>query len=112
MNETSRLTVTFQRDKDTPPVTWELTDDPPGGTHPLADAARAALTNRPDALRPVPPDAVCTMIYGGPATASVTGVWHGQAIDARFDRHNGCEIARWQAMRALIDPEHAGDPAT
>lgn len=44
---------------------------------------------------------VCTEIYGGPELAHVTGMRDGQAIDVRFSRTNGCEIARWDAASPL-----------
>ena len=53
-------------------------------------------------LRPVPPDVACTEIYGGPATARVRGTLAGHRVDARFDRTNGCEIARWNRNAALL----------
>ena len=79
-----------------------LTCDPVGGTHPRPREACAALAAHPEALDPVPPDAVCTQIYGGDETATVTGVVRGQEVDASFDRTNGCEIARWEALAPLL----------
>ncbi|MCI0386255.1 SSI family serine proteinase inhibitor [Streptomyces sp. CNQ085] len=75
---------------------------PAGGSHPDALAAceavdRAARGPR-DPWRPVPADAMCAQIHGGPATARITGVWHGQRVDASFRRTDGCEIARWDAL--------------
>lgn len=42
------------------------------------------------------------MIYGGPATAHVTGTWAGRPVDSRFDRADGCQIARWDALVPLL----------
>ncbi|MGH2804072.1 MAG: SSI family serine proteinase inhibitor, partial [Thermoleophilaceae bacterium] len=53
-------------------------------------------------LRPVPRLRVCTSIYGGPAVARVTGTIAGERVDARFNRRDGCEIARWDRNRALL----------
>lgn len=53
-------------------------------------------------FRPVPPDSVCTMMYGGPATAHVTGTWAGRPVDATFDRSNGCQMARWDRLVPLL----------
>jgi hypothetical protein len=80
-----------------------LTCDPVGGTHPRPGEACAALDTHPEAPDAVPPDAVCTQIYGGDETATVTGVVHGQDVDASFNRTNGCEIARWDALAPLLD---------
>lgn len=45
---------------------------------------------------------MCTMQYGGPATARVTGTWAGRPVDATYERGNGCEIARWDAMVPVL----------
>ncbi|MER7309299.1 hypothetical protein E5082_12295 [Streptomyces griseoluteus] len=75
---------------------------PEGGDHPdPADACRVLDENTrwgQDTFAPVPPDSICTMIDGGPATAHVTGSWAGRPVDADFSRRNGCEIARWDRL--------------
>lgn len=75
---------------------------PMGGDHPSPGRACAALDRATaggnDPFRPVPTRANCTMVYGGPATAHVTGTWHGREVDARFKRSNGCEIDRWEKL--------------
>ena len=76
--------------------------DPPGGTHPDPEAACAALAANEEALAPVPPDAICTQIYGGRQEARVTGVVRGRRVDAAFSRRNGCEIARWDRLKTLF----------
>jgi hypothetical protein len=53
-------------------------------------------------LRPLPPDTICTQIYGGPQTARVHGRLRGRPVDARFSRTNGCEIHRWDGVRFLL----------
>ena len=82
-----------------------LTCDPVGGDHPRPDVACAELdqaTGDSDPFAPVPEDAICTMIDGGPATAEVTGEWAGQPVEAEFSRTNGCEIARWDQLATLL----------
>lgn len=82
---------------------WTLTCDPTGGTHPNRKAACARLAHvARSAFTPVPADAVCTMIYGGPERATVRGTWRGQRLAAGFSRGNGCEIARWEALATLF----------
>jgi hypothetical protein len=61
----------------------------------------AALTA--EHFAPTPDDVACTQQYGGPDTATVTGTLRGEAIDARFSRENGCEIARWEKVAALLE---------
>src|SRR5687767_6903718 len=53
------------------------------------EAACRRLT--PERLAPVPPATACAEIYGGPATARVTGTLRGERVDARFSRVNACE---------------------
>jgi hypothetical protein len=48
------------------------------------------------------PPRLCTQQYGGPQVAVVTGSFHGRTVNARFQRTDGCEIARWKAMAALL----------
>ena len=76
--------------------------DPPGGTHPAPDAACAALADHRDALEPVPRDVACIEIYGGPARAKVSGTLAGEPVSAVLSRHNGCEIARWDALEPVL----------
>jgi hypothetical protein len=45
---------------------------------------------------------MCTQIDGGPATAEVSGTWRGERVEAEFSRQNGCEIARWDRVGALL----------
>jgi hypothetical protein len=53
-------------------------------------------------LAPVPAATACAELYGGPATARVSGELRGEQVDAHFDRVNGCEINRWDENRALL----------
>src|SRR5205814_2220294 len=86
--------------------TRELRCHPAGGTHPDARKACAKLDRMTrwgrDMFAPVPQGAKCTMIYGGAATAHVTGTWAGRPVDARFKRTNGCETARWNDFEPLL----------
>jgi len=72
------------------------------------DSARESSTcAAADALEPAdfaPPAAgtACTDIFGGPETARVSGRLHGEAVDARFSRSNGCEIERWDRVAGLL----------
>ncbi|MEU2206961.1 SSI family serine proteinase inhibitor [Streptomyces hygroscopicus] len=87
-------------------ATFVLSCHPTGGTHPRARAACAQLDSETrwgrDPFAPVPPGAMCTGQYGGPATARVTGRWAGRPVNAWFDRTNGCEIARWNRFSVVL----------
>ncbi|MDG9701228.1 SSI family serine proteinase inhibitor [Streptomyces sp. DH37] len=82
--------------------TYTLDCHPAGGSHPdppaACDAVDRAAQGPRDPWRPVPEDALCGQVYGGPATARVTGMWQGRRVDASFERTDGCEIARWNAL--------------
>ncbi|MDQ0787961.1 SSI family serine proteinase inhibitor [Streptomyces sp. B3I8] len=100
-----RLTVTV-RNAGRADGTYLLRCHPGGGSHPDPGGACATLDRRTtwgrDPFAPVPPDALCTMRYGGPATARVTGTWAGRPVDASYDRVDGCEIARWEALVPVL----------
>ena len=64
----------------------------------LVAAHKALLTSQPDPRR------ACTLIYGGPEMARVTGTVDGQSVDRSFQRADGCGISDWNEMKALIDP--------
>lgn len=86
---------------------WTLECGPAGGTHPQAQKACARLAATPNPFRPVPRDVMCTEVYGGPEEALVTGTYRGARVNARFNRVNGCEIARWNRI-AVLFPISAG----
>ncbi|MEV6190855.1 SSI family serine proteinase inhibitor [Streptomyces sp. NPDC051920] len=105
-DSSDRLTVTVAGVGGGADGTFELECHPAGGTHPHAAEACDRLdrmtTWGKDTFAPVPPDSMCTMVYGGPATAHVTGTWAGRPVDARYDRSNGCEISRWNALVPVL----------
>ena len=78
--------------------------NPAGGT--LRRAGEAC--RRLDAMRapfaPVPKEAICTLIYGGPAQAIVAGTYRGRRIWVRFTKRDGCEISRWNQHSFLFAP--------
>ena len=86
--------------------TYKLQCGPTGGTHPSARAACERLDELAregrNPFAPVPKDQMCTQMYGGPATARVTGTWQGKRVDAAFNRGNGCEISRWQTLEPVL----------
>jgi hypothetical protein len=61
----------------------------------LATDDASVLTEAPAA------DEICTMQYGGPETATVTGTLGGEQVDASFSRTDGCNIARFDAASVL-----------
>ncbi|MFH8608476.1 SSI family serine proteinase inhibitor [Streptomyces sp. NPDC018029] len=101
-----RLTVTVTGMGAEGDGTYRLNCHPAGGTHPQAKEACARLDEISvygrDLFAPVPPGTMCTMQYGGPATARITGTWHGRPVNATYDRSNGCEIGRWNALVPVL----------
>ena len=106
---TTHLTVTVWDRPDAAPRTWELIADDgneeeaAAGTHPDPGGAISAIAAATRPFEPVPRDAMCTQIYGGPQRARIEGVWRGQSVSASYDKRNGCEIARWKALSAVLD---------
>ncbi|HZG93870.1 MAG TPA: SSI family serine proteinase inhibitor [Mycobacteriales bacterium] len=99
----SRLTVTVDPDgKATATKTWTLQCEPPGGDHPDPAGACAQLAAAERPFAPLPKDVMCTEIYGGPATATISGVWRGAAVAASYARQNGCGISRWDAIAKVL----------
>jgi hypothetical protein len=45
---------------------------------------------------------VCTLQYGGPEHAHVTGTLEGRAVDVDVTRANGCGIADYEALFAAL----------
>ncbi|AKZ56716.1 putative secreted protein [Streptomyces ambofaciens ATCC 23877] len=100
------LTVTVRDAGPGADGTYELHCDPAGGSHPDPAGACGVVERDTrwgqDAFAPVPAGSVCTMQYGGPATAHVTGTWAGRPVDVTYDRRDGCEISRWDRMVPLL----------
>jgi hypothetical protein len=72
--------------------------------HPDPAAACLAVKNNAALLSPAPrpTDQACTMQYGGPQEATVTGVVDGQPVEATFTLRDGCEIADWNAAKDVL----------
>ncbi|GHF42271.1 hypothetical protein GCM10010218_24260 [Streptomyces mashuensis] len=86
--------------------TYELHCHPAGGTHPHAQEACDQLDQQTrwgkDLFAPVPKNQMCTMLYGGPERAHVSGTWAGRPVNTDFKRTDGCETARWNKVSKLF----------
>lgn len=71
-------------------------------THPDPQAACTALQGSAEPFAPLPEDAVCTELYGGPQEARITGTWSGSPVDLTVLRSNGCHIAQWESLVPLL----------
>lgn len=52
--------------------------------------------------QPPPARRACTRIYGGPQTIRVTGTLDGRAVERRFTRRNGCELADYARVAGAL----------
>jgi hypothetical protein len=98
----TELTVVVKAGPEEPERTYTLACDPVGGDHPDSEAACRLLSELEDPLAPVPADVMCTEVYGGPQTATVTGTLRGEPVEATFSRTDGCEISRWDRHVVLL----------
>lgn len=75
-------------------------------TQDAAAAACHAISSSQDVkdllLGRTPEPQACTEIYGGPDVARIFGFVDGEPVDATIDRTNGCGIARWDLLVALV----------
>jgi hypothetical protein len=85
-----------------PKKTYTLKCAPVGGTLPKRAAACTKLMRVERPFAPVPRGMACTMIYGGPQVALVTGRFRGKQIRATFSRKDGCQLARWNRVGFLF----------
>lgn len=74
----------------------------PGRTSRERDVCAALDVVAPRVFNPIPEDRVCTMIYGGPATATIRGTYEDDLANASFNQSNGCEIGRWNQIMPVL----------
>ena len=101
------LTVTYWEDGSQPGerITWTLRCNPARGTlRRPAVACRRLRAGGAKLFAPVPKNAICTQIYGGPQVARVVGIVSGKRVSARLSRVNGCQIARWNQLSPWLLP--------
>lgn len=97
------LVVELDRGDGSPVQRWTLTCvGVVEGDHPDAEAACAHLEQLDDPFAPLPADALCAQVYGGPQTARVTGLWRGEPVDLALSRTDGCRIAQWDRLGPLL----------
>jgi hypothetical protein len=66
-----------------------------GGSEPCDETRLAKLRRVTE-----PPDRTqaCTLVYGGPEKAHVTGTLDGESVDVTIDRTDGCGIADYESL--------------
>jgi len=100
----ARLSITvWPQGKAEAKTVYTLSCPTGNGTLPAGRAACKKLTHLgARAFAPVPRGTACTLIYGGPQQALVTGRFAGKTIRAVFSRGDGCQIARWSRVAFLF----------
>ena len=88
--------------------TWTLECAPARGTLPRRAEACRRLADARRPFAPVPSDMQCTLIYGGPAEALVTGRHRGRKVWALLSLRDGCQIARWRQVAFLTPGYRSG----
>jgi hypothetical protein len=91
-------------------LTVRVDQDGPKGAQPAGTArvrcpgahCAAAKALEPRDFAPTPTGIACSMIYGGPETATVKGTLRGRSIDASFSRTDGCQTSRWRKVQRLL----------
>ncbi|MDX6278895.1 MAG: hypothetical protein QOJ72_3023 [Nocardioidaceae bacterium] len=97
--DSTSLKISVVADAGATPHVMTLRCDPVGGSHPQAAQACAALAKAgTNVFKPVSKSQVCSMLYGGPQTATVKGTYDGKPVRATFKRTNGCEVDRWEKL--------------
>jgi len=67
------------------------------------EGCAAAAGLRPADFEPTAADIACTEQFGGPQTAKVSGSLEGERVEGSFSRRDGCEIARWDKLAAVLE---------
>lgn len=100
----TELTLELVDEQQGPAEQLTLTCDPAGGNHPQPEQACADLAREKQPFAPLTGSGRCTEIYGGPATAVVSGIYRDQKVVLKLARTNGCEIAQWDRLGAFLPP--------
>jgi hypothetical protein len=89
-----------------PPDATELSVEVTGAaSRPIRMTLRCGGTcdvARLDKALTVDPERACTLQYGGPEKAHVTGTLKGRPVDVTLDRADGCGIAAYEDLFAVF----------
>ena len=67
-------------------------------------AACEQIESLSGAFDPLPADAVCTQVYGGPEQILIRGEWAGKSVETTLMRTDGCEIDRYASLAPVLLP--------
>jgi hypothetical protein len=108
-HEAANLTVRFTHSRE--PVVRYRCSSEPGASLPRCDRRKLArLASVLDRQRRR--DRACAQLYGGPQRAHLTGTLRGKRVSARFTRVDGCAIADYDALRAVLGRGPAPTPGS
>ena len=97
------LTVSYKQSPQSEIQKWSLKCNPVSGTLPKAKTACNRLLKIATPFATANPDQMCTQLYGGDEVATVKGSWKGKKVRATYSKTDGCEIARWAALKFLLE---------
>jgi hypothetical protein len=98
----TQLTVRVDPDGDGPEQPKQARISCEGESRGRGGPCAAAGRLRPADFEPTPGDVACTELFGGPETATISGTLEREQVQGRFSRQDGCEIARWEKVSALL----------
>ncbi|PID53487.1 MAG: hypothetical protein CSA58_12350 [Micrococcales bacterium] len=97
------LTITVRSGESAKPTTWTLTCHPAGGSHPDPEKACAQLAKAGgyQALH-IPREMMCAQVFGGPATATLTGTLDGNTLDVKLGQDDSCRTNQWNSLSEVL----------
>lgn len=112
--QSANLTIEYftnsESESESPPENREYTltcfkDGEAGGTYPDPESGCAVLLDSYKGYKAIKDSSrdTCTMIYGGPEKASISGTINNTSIDIELSRTNGCRIAEWDSWNSILD---------
>ena len=83
---------------------WTLNCQPNSGNHPSLGSACRFLTTIEGkrALTIKPSSTNCLQVFGGEATARITGLFYGKKVSVTLNRKDGCGITQWDSLIKLV----------
>jgi hypothetical protein len=99
---TNSLVVSYKQTPQSQIQKWTLKCNPTGGTLPQAKNACKQLLKIAQPFAAPDPDQMCSQIFESEEVATVKGSWKGKKISAKYSKTNSCEIARWAALKFLL----------
>jgi hypothetical protein len=97
------LVISYKQSPQSEIQKLSLKCNPVSGTMPKAKTACSRLLKIANPFATANPDQMCTQIYGGDEVATVKGSWKGKKVSATYSKRDGCEIARWAALKFLLE---------